>query len=186
MKCFWFVKDPNGYSCVQSDQNDRRLNETVFDLVHSRILNPKNLTIELGQAHDSYHAEFIFDNDGTDVSPLCVLKGTLGLVFYQMIRSADGSISYGPYDMGHMALTNIRWKPWKGFGGYETTADPVKLKENLYGCDFFGFFDDEHDLTFQVQIQGNFYDMKIDFLIIDFRRTYWSTRNKNPAGTFVE
>ena len=56
------------------------------------IWNPKNLTIELGQAHDSYHAEFIFDNDGTDVSPFCLLTGTLGLVSYHMIRSEKGSI----------------------------------------------------------------------------------------------
>ena len=32
--------------------------------------------------------------------------------------------------------------------------NPVKLKQNRYECDFFGFFDDEHDLTFQVQIKG--------------------------------
>ena len=82
-------KDRNGYSCVQSDQNDRRLNETFFDLTHSRILNPKNLTIELGAAHDSYHAEFIFDNDGTDISPLCVLRGILGF----------GSRTTEPYHM---------------------------------------------------------------------------------------
>ena len=71
-------KDKNGYSCVQSDKNDRRLNETSFDLTHSRILNPTNLTLQLGPAHDSYHAEFIFDNDETDIMPTCVLKGTLG------------------------------------------------------------------------------------------------------------
>ena len=88
------------------------------------------------------------------------------------------AMSYGPYHMGltiwAISYAHYRYegKTLEGFGGYETTADPVKLKENRYGCDFFGFFDDEHDLTFQVQIKGNFYDMEIDFLIINFRRTY--------------
>ena len=53
-----------------------------------------------------------------------------------------------------MTLIDTKWKPRKGFGGYENTVNPVKLKENRYECDFFGFFDDEHDLTFQVQIKG--------------------------------
>ena len=69
----------------------------------------------------------------------------------------DNIIWLLPYHMIHMALTDMKWKPWKGFGGYETTADPVKLKENRYGCDFFGFFDDEHDLTFQVQIKSTIF-----------------------------
>ena len=66
--------------------------------MHSRILNPKNLSIELGPAHDSYHAEFIFDNDGTDVSPLCVLKGTLGLFLPHVINTF---ILYYAHDMSH-------------------------------------------------------------------------------------
>ena len=128
MECFfgfWFVKDPNGYSCVQSDQNDRRLNETVFDLIHSRILNPKNLTIELGQAHDSYHAEFIFDNDGTDVSPFCLLTGTLGLVSYHMIRSEKGSILNGQYDMGH-----VIWA--LPYGPYHMAITDMKNLERIW------------------------------------------------------
>ena len=78
--------------------------------MHSRILNPKNLSIELGPAHDSYHAEFIFDNDGTDVSPLCVLKGTLGLFLPHVINAF---ILYYAHDMSHniwlMSHGHIIW-----------------------------------------------------------------------------
>ena len=48
-------------------------------------------------------------------------------------------------------------KPLEGFGGYEDKVEPIKLQENRYGCDFFGFFDDEHDLTFEVHIQGELF-----------------------------
>ena len=80
---------------------------------------------------------------------------------------------------------DLEWKPWKGFGGYENTANPVKLEQNRYGCDFYGFFDDGHDLTFQVQIKGTKV-LKWIFLTINFRCAYWNPRNKDSGGTFVE
>ena len=88
-------------------------------------------------------------------------------------------MSYGPYNM---TLKDMKWKPWKGFGGYQTTADPVKLTENRYGCDFFGFFDDEHDLTFQVQIKGTIFGHGNRFLNNQFQMRLLKYKKLKSSG----